>query len=392
MEKPSEKNNLERIDIKTVEYLGNILSEPKPDTISRKEFKIEPKNNLIPQKDIPAYFPSDELKAAIRYARLLERPLLLRGEPGCGKTKLAQALAYELYHDKEYENGSKVNYRDHYFEWYIKSTTKAVDGIYTYDHLARLRDIQPSGNQNNNNNEGDTISKEEELKQKKKYRKFGPLGKAILASKPNMPTVLLIDEIDKADIDFPNDLLLELDQKRFFIEETEEEFIAEESPIIIITSNDEKELPDAFLRRCVFHYIDFPGKQLLLDIIKSKAKEIIKKYHKDTKNLPEELLENIRDKFDELYAIMKANPATDKRPSTSELLDWLEVIHEYLLKDGVDTKTKEERAAILEKKALPDDRLLFIEVLLKSLDDQKYAREKYKYLSVRKKTENLENV
>ena len=287
-------------------------------------------------EDIAPYFPSKELLDAIEYARVLRRPLLLRGEPGCGKTKVAQALAYELYHQQKEDN-----YRNHYFEWFIKSTTKAKEGLYQFDHLLRLRDVQ---------------AKEE--KPLTAYRNFGPLGKALLASKPDAPTILLIDEIDKADLDFPNDLLLELDEKRFYIEETQEEIRAEYPPIVIITSNDEKELPNAFLRRCVFHYIEFPGQEELLKIAKAR---VLAQEKEMKKALPDALVEKAVEQFHELYQSMKASPNTDKRVSTSELLDWLRVIHFYYLTD---------KLALVDGK-LPEDRLLYPEVLLKSLDDYK---------------------
>ncbi len=294
-------------------------------------------------EDIAPYFPSKELQAAIEYARILQRPLLLRGEPGCGKTRVAQALAYEIYHQREGDN-----YRHHYFEWFIKSTTKAKEGLYQFDHLKRLRDVQAK----------DGV--ELELTN---YRSFGPLGMAFLASKADAPAVLLIDEIDKADLDFPNDLLLELDEKRFYVEETGEEIRAEYPPIVVITSNDEKELPNAFLRRCVFHYIDFPSQEELLRIAKARVKSQEKELKKA---LPDSLVKDVVQRFFNLYQNMKGSPNTDKVPSTSELLDWLRVIHFYHLTD---------KLPLIDGK-LPDDRLLYPEVLLKSLDDYKQQAKK----------------
>lgn len=298
--------------------------------------KIEQKT--IDEKIAP-YYPSDGLVESVEYARLLKRPLLLRGEPGSGKTKLAQAIAHELY---------GKDYRDYYFEWFIKSTSKAVDGLYTYDHLARLR------NANN----------EEIKKTKFSYRHLGPLGKAFLKSTEDKPSILLIDEIDKADIDFPNDLLLELDQKRFFIEETNEEIVAETAPIIIITSNDERELPNAFLRRCVFHYIDFPNEDLLFGILKGRASAFVKQFqklgHSDVEMLDEAFMRNVVQRFRKLYSRMKNNPNARKPPSTSELLDWFKIIH-YKIITG-ELKVKDNK--------LPDE-MLYREVVLKSLDDQK---------------------
>lgn len=321
-------------------YQGKALENPVNNhrySVDDKRFKgkVEEKGKDL-LEDIAPYFPSQELQDAIEYARILQRPLLLRGEPGCGKTRVAQALAFELYHDK-----GKDNYRNHYFEWFIKSTTKAKEGLYHFDHLQRLRDVQ--------------ATQEKPLTD---YRRFGPLGKAFLSSKADAPSVLLIDEIDKADIDFPNDLLLELDEKRFYIEETDEEIRAEYPPIVIITSNDEKELPNAFLRRCVFHYIDFPGPDDLLRIAKARVQAQEKELQKA---LPDALVENIVQRFSDLYKTMKSSPNTDKTPSTSELLDWLRVIHYYHLTDKLP----------LTDGKLPDDRLPYPEVLLKSLDDYK---------------------
>lgn len=321
-------------------YTGDALLEQADNheyTVDESRFKGKAKAPAQKLKeDIPPYFPSKDLQAAIEYARILQRPLLLRGEPGCGKTRVAQALAYELYHQRK-----GFNYRDYYFEWFIKSTTKAKEGLYQYDHLERLRDVQ-----------------RKKEKSTEHYRSFGPLGKAFLASKPDAPAVLLIDEIDKADLDFPNDLLLELDEKRFYIPETEEEIRAEQAPIIIITSNDEKELPNAFLRRCVFHYIDFPGFEDLMKIARARiAQQTIEL----DKAMPDDLVKNIVERFMDLHKRMKANPNTNKVTATSELLDWIKVIHYYYLKDKLP----------LENGLLPEGQLPFAEVLLKSLDDFK---------------------
>lgn len=296
------------------------------------------------EERIAPYFPGDKLVKAVEYARILKRPLLLRGEPGCGKTKLAQAVAYELYGE---------NYRDKYFEWHIKSTSKAREGLYVFDHLARLRDVELLRRR------GGTLPPENEDNHLK-YRRFGPLGKAFLNTQ-NGPSVLLIDEIDKADLDFPNDLLLELDQKRFYIEETDEKIIAEEAPIIFITSNDEKELPNAFLRRCVYHYIDPPSIKDLIRIAEANAEVLEARFEKA---MPQPMIKRIVERFGALRTDLKANPDVDKVPSTSELIDWLKVIYFHFLKGAI----KEDE--------LFSGELMFKDVLLKSKDDQKIVKGK----------------
>lgn len=232
------------------------------------------------------YIASDDLRHAVNVAVALGRPLLVRGEPGTGKTLLAENLASAL--------GVPL------IRWHIKSTTKAKDGLYVYDTVARLYDSRFGGDVAN-------IAK---------YIKLGPLGEALAASDAqtvapsqlSRRVVLLIDEIDKADIEFPNDLLLELDRMRFRIDETGREIVAAERPIVVITSNNEKELPDAFLRRCVFHYIQFPDRALMA--------EIVRVHHPD---LTDRVLDNILDTFFSL----RGTPRLRKKPSTSELIDWI---------------------------------------------------------------------
>jgi MoxR-like ATPase len=306
------------------EFTGNFLRESQPDY---------DKNGLPTGKAIPPYIPGKELVEAIKYARLLNRPLLVRGDPGCGKTRLAQAVAYELYGPM---------YRKYYFEWYVKSTEKAIDGLYTYDHLARLRDVQDKN-----------LSEQP----KDKYITYGPIGNAF---KSECPAILLIDEIDKANIDFPNDLLLELDQKRFKVKELNEklrpefEVVAKHSPIVFITSNDERDLPNAFLRRCVFHYITMDN---------AKWFDIVKAHFSQAENQIQEVtLHTIIDRFDKLVTKMKNGNAT-KKPDTSELLDWVHTIHHFWLK-GKDLNDEDIETY------LNGDTLIYSEVLLKTLEDR----------------------
>jgi MoxR-like ATPase len=259
---------------------------------------------------IPPYFPSTELNKAVNMARALNRPLLLKGEPGCGKTRLALAVAYCIH---------KEDCMQYYFEWNIKSSTKVGEGIYAFDHIRRLRDAQLDRTKEMNEARlSDDIPS---------YIDYGPLAEAFEKSKTGKPTILLIDEIDKADIDFPNDLLLELDQKRFVIpelarskkKEWKEKSIIEagNSLIIFITSNDEKDLPQPFLRRCLFHYVDFPKREDLIKIVASNFPDF------DAK---------IRDaaiaKFETLRGKMGGANA-DKNVSTSELLDWIALIKHF---------------------------------------------------------------
>jgi MoxR-like ATPase len=224
-----------------------------------------------------SYIASDELRHAVNVAVALARPLLVRGEPGTGKTLLAENLASSL--------GLPL------IRWHVKSTTKARDGLYVYDTVARLHDSRFGG--------------ADGVRDIARYIKLGPLGEALAA--PSR-VVLLIDEIDKADLEFPNDLLHELDAMKFRIDETGREVVAAERPIVIITSNNEKELPDAFLRRCVFHYIQFPTRELMA--------EIVRVHHPD-------ITDRVLDNALEVFFGLRATPRLRKKPSTSELVDWI---------------------------------------------------------------------
>lgn len=245
------------------------------------------------------YIASQDLQLAVNAAIALEKPLLIKGEPGTGKTMLAEELADALGTDL--------------IQWHIKSTTRAQQGLYEYDAVSRLRDSQLGS---------------EGVKDISNYIVKGKLWQAFTAEKR---PVLLIDEIDKADIEFPNDLLLELDKMEFYVYETQQKVVAKQRPIVIITSNNEKELPDAFLRRCFFHYIKFPEKDEMQSIVD---------VHFD--GLKQTLLDEALAVFFNLREI----PGLKKKPSTSELIDWLKL----LVAEDIPTEVLHQTS---QKKSIP---------------------------------------
>ncbi|MFR1354754.1 MAG: AAA family ATPase [[Clostridium] symbiosum] len=259
------------------------------------------------------YIASDELIRSVNIAAALKKPLLLKGEPGTGKTMLAEAIAKSL--------GMEL------LIWNIKSTTKAQDGLYVYDTVQRLYDSQFG---------------EEDVNDIAKYIRLGKLGEAFKSSRQ---AVLLIDEIDKADLEFPNDLLWELDQMEFYIPETGETVKAKVRPIVIITSNAEKELPDAFLRRCIFHYIAFPDAPMMERIIKAHYP-----------GLEETLIGGVLDAF---YRIRELK-GLQKKPGTSEILDWIQALNI----GGIPVE-------VLERE------IPFAGVLLKKTEDLKQVENQY---------------
>ena len=235
-----------------------------------------------------SYVTTDDLNMAVNASVALERPLLIKGEPGTGKTLLAEEVSRSL--------GMKL------FQWHIKSTTKAKHGLYEYDAVSRLRDSQLGA---------------ESVGDIRNYIEKGPLWQAFDCEEQ---AVVLIDEIDKADIEFPNDLLQELDRMEFYVHETQETIKAKRRPVIIFTSNNEKELPDAFLRRCFFHYIRFPDHETMERIVKVHFPDIKQRLLKES--------------LEVFYSLRDVN-GIKKKPSTSELLDWIKL----LVIDDIDPET-----------------------------------------------------
>jgi MoxR-like ATPase len=295
------------------------------------------------------YLPSEQLVKAVNLAIALQRPLLLEGEPGCGKTQLASALVYQLtQNNPATDEHGKIWWP--FFTWNVKSSSRAKDGLYTFDAVARLRDAQMSGI-------GNSLAAQaarEKVEIASNYLNFGALGDAIRngENKDSKRAVLLIDEVDKADNDFGNDLLLELDQFRFDIPETGDTISGDgDPPIVILTSNRERPLPDAFLRRCLYFNIEFPGENDLKNIAEQKFADADKAeraiFHEVIKYFNE-----VRDFMDE---------PGHRPPSTSEFIDFLQALRQ---------EEEADRAKILAGLAQPEYQR-FLGLLLKTKEDQR---------------------
>ena len=314
---------------KVLKYTGKALEEP-----------YVPNPNEKPELNI--YLPSAELVEAVNLAIMLKRPLLLTGDPGCGKTRLAEAVAYEFY---------GPDYKKHFFRWDIKSSSKAKDGLYRMDSMRRLQDAQLK-----------------ELKNIKEYISFGELAQAIRQSTAEAPAILLIDEVDKAEVDFPNDLLLELDKNEFVIDEydlddAERRVSAKHSPIIFITSNNEQELSPAFLRRCLYHFIEFPEQELLEAILTNLFKEQDATF-----------VSNVVTDFRKTRARLLNEVGAEKSISTSELIDWFKVIrHANQLKDGPIQRLEDfEQSFIDQLGEIGSERIPYHQTLVKGWYNYQY--------------------
>lgn len=306
------------------------------DTLTFTGDFLRKKNNTA---GLDVYDPAPSLVEAVNLAILLEQPLLLMGEPGCGKTRLAEAVAAELH---------KGKYPNHFFRWDIKSTSKAKEGTYQYDALGRLYDAN---------------AQDKKAKEIGKYITYGKFAEALTSPQNgDLPNILLIDEIDKADIDFPNDLLLEIEKGEFFIPELNKKIVRKSKTLIFITSNRERDLPPAFLRRCLYHFIQFPSGEDLVKILRAK-------YPPDGKDTlidgAVNLFLDVREKVGEAFA------ENEKKPATSELLDWFRIIHHYSDLARAKGAAKETKALLSEigsykRGNLGHQKIPFVQALLKT--------------------------
>jgi MoxR-like ATPase len=289
---------------------------------------------------LPPYLPDADLIQAVNLALVLQRPLLVMGEPGCGKSVLATAVAYELYEGRVLagvDAGKPQDYKKWLFKWHIKSTTRAKDGFYEYEALRRLLDVQMSAQ-----------TGDDKAKNVGEYLKKRAMAEAIEQSTPQYPAVLLIDEIDKADLDFPNDLLNELEGGDFIVPETNKPIVEKgegtdkkRSPLIIITSNREKELPEAFLRRCIYYFIPPFNAERLKLILENR-------FYKKTvaKNSDKALIDSTVAAFEEVRKRIKTNQASGKNVSTSELIDWFNALKSMAELGNVDEEISKKVADI----------------------------------------------
>ena len=327
------------------------------------EDKYQPPSEGVEDPQGRRYYPylaEKPLKKAVNLAIALERPLLLEGEPGCGKTRLANAIIYELTQknlrkkpERESEQGQEKPWWNFYI-WNVKSTTRAREGFYTYDAVGRLRDAQLIGSDPERLQQYLKLTEISELKDrladKTRYRTFGKFGDALRGQ--TYRPILLIDEIDKADSDFPNDLLLELDELRFDIPETGEEFKPPSyKPIILITSNREKPLPEPFLRRCLYFYVPFPDSAHLQQILLKRFGTLA--------NTKEEIVKLAVEKFEKIRELLEKQPGS-RPPGTSEFLEFLTALIQ-------EQKPMEEAKAELENLA---DELHILGALVKTKADQ----------------------
>lgn len=302
------------------------------------------------------YIPTQELQEAVNLAIVLKRPLLIEGEPGCGKTRLAESIAYEF--SQKYEKGKKWWY---FQEWNVKSVSRARDGLYTFDAVGRLRDAQLVGagaeQLKTLLTKEELSGLEDRLKNKERYLDYGALGKALMQTVCERP-IVSIDEIDKADSDFPNDLLRELERLEFIVTETGEIYPKKDAemrpqPIVIITSNRERPLPEAFLRRCLYFKLEFPGEVQLKQIISNRFKQI-----------NDDLVDRTIAHFLDLRTTFKDYPGT-KPPGTSEILDFL---------TALEGRPITEAIAVLENLA-KKDHSPWLGIVLKTEKDQALYRQ-----------------